>query len=222
MSSKLTELEKKLGQLLDSHMPKDEELVEISFELGREVGLAGLSKYEFKPLKLYKEKIARSAAEYQKIKAINNLFEKLVLFSFKAFFMSKDETFEIVENGRAVPCDNFGDEIAEKIGVEVIGARVNKDWDNEFEISLEARGWLKDLMSRFKVPVQFRCHFGNADETYYRTIFDIDDAAYGLNSVDVSTRNLMEMNDNEIDEFMDELKKMVTFFSLAYPLPTRD
>ena len=223
MTYKITELENELNDLLNANVIDAVKLVEVSIEIGKLIQSQGLSNYECIPLNKLKTLISNNQSQSIKQSMIDDYFERIVLSAFKAYFDadSNEDGFEIVENGRHIKCDEFSNEIAERVGVQVISAIVDTDWDNDFKVEFKAVGELAKLLAKYKIPNEFTSHFTNVYADYYRRFKDIEDVVGGMWGLNLSDRSLWQYGETEIDEFITELEKIVSFLTLAYPLPSR-
>jgi hypothetical protein len=223
MKNRIAELENNLEDLLNDNVIDKVKLVETSIEIGRFIESQGLSNYECIPLNKLKTLISKNQSQRVKQELIDDYYERIVLSAFKAYFDADtdEDGFEIIENGRAIKCDEFNAEIAERVGVQVIEAIVDTDWDNDFKVDFKAVGEFGKLLKKFKIPTSFTTHFRNEYADYYRRFKNIEEVAGGMWGLDLNDRSLWEYSEVEIDEFIAELEKIVSFLTLAYPLPSR-
>lgn len=223
MKNKISELENNLEDLLNDNVIDTVKIIELSIEIGKLVQSQGLSNYECIPLNKLKTLISKNQSQRVKQKLIDDYCQRVVLSAFKAYFNADTEQngFEIIENGRAIKCDKFSDEIAERVGVQIVDAIVDTDWDNDFKVNFKAVGEFGKLLTKYKISKLFTSHFRNEYADYYRRYSNIEEVAEGIWGLELNDSKLWTHSADEIDEFISELEKIVSFLTLAYPLPSR-
>lgn len=223
MKNKIAELESNLEKLLNDNVIDTVKLIEVSIEIGKLIQSQGLTDYECIPLNKLKSLIRSNQSQRVKQELIDDYCERIILSAFKAYFDADTDGdgFEIIENGRAVKCDKFSTEIAERVGVQVVDAIVDTDWDNDFKVEFNAVGEFGKLLTKYKIPTLFTTHFRNEYADYYRRFNDIEEVVGGMWGLNLSDRGLWVYSEAEIDEFILGLEKIVSFLTLAYPLPSR-
>jgi hypothetical protein len=223
MKNKIAELESNLEKLLNDNVIDAVKLVEVSIEIGKLIQSQGLTNYECEPLNKLKTLIKDNQSQTTKQSKIDDYCERIVLSAFKAYFDADTDGdgFEIIEEGRHIKCDEFSNEIAERVGVQLTNAIVDTDWDNDFKVDFKAVGEFGKLLTKYKISKEFTTHFRNEYADYYRRFENIDEVADGMWGLHLRDRSLWEHSEKEIDEFIFELEKIVSFLALAYPLPSR-
>ena len=223
MKNKIAELESNLENLLNDNVVDTVKLIEVSIEIGKLIQSQGLANYECKPLNKLKSLIRNNQSQRVKQELIDDYCERIVLSAFKAYFDTDadEDGFEIVEYGRHIECDKFSYEIAERVGVQLTSAIVDTDWDNDFKVDFKAVGELAKLFAKYKLSDEFTAHFRNEYADYYSRFKGIEEVVGGMWGLELRDSKFWQQSEAEIDGFIAELEKIVSFLALAYPLPSR-